>query len=88
MSVNSSRGGEADGGGGPKAVQPVGEVTVPVFGAGDCGMVVIPETDVTVKTVLGEPENGSADQSDWGGNGVMLGPGSDCCSSAESSCSI
>ena len=88
MSVNSSSGGEADRGGGPKADQPVGEVAGLVFGAGDGGIVVIPETDVTVKTVLGEPEKGSADQSEWGGNGVVLGPGSDCCSSTESSCSI
>ena len=88
MSVYSSRGGETDGGGGPGLGHPVGEVTIPVVVAGDGGMVVIPVTDVTVKTELGEPEKGSADQSDRGGSGGLFGPGSGCCSGAESSCSI
>ena len=38
-------------------------------------MVVIPEAEVTTKAVLGEPENGTADQAgrEWAGRGVSAG---------------
>ena len=87
-SVNSSRAGEADNVSGPGSGQPTGIGTAPVFVACDGVMVVMQETDVTAKTVLGEPVNGSADQSEREGASGLRGPGSDCCAGSGSSCSI
>ena len=44
-----------------------------VVEAGDGEIDVMPETDVTAKTVLGEPAKGSADQSDLQDIGGLLG---------------
>ena len=49
---------------------------------------VIPEAEVTAKTVLGEPEKGSADQSDLRDIGGLLGAENGCCSGSEESWSI
>ena len=60
----------------------------PAVETGDCEIDVIPETDVTAKTVLGEPEKGSADQSDLRDSGGLLGAENGCCSGSEGSWSI
>ena len=48
----------------PGSCQPTGMGIALVVEAGDGEIDVMPETDVTAKTVLGEPAKGSADQSD------------------------
>ena len=59
-----------------------------VVEAGDGEIDVMPETDVTAKTVLGEPAKGSADQSDLQDIGGLLGAENGCCSGSEESWSI
>ena len=85
MSVKSVRAGEACESVAPKSCQPTGMGIAPVVETGDGEIDVIPETDVTAKTVLGEPEKGSADQSGLPDIGGLLGAGNDCCSGSEES---
>ena len=58
---------------------------MPLIRVGEGVMVVMPETDVTAKTVLGEPENGSADHAVRRCEGGLLGAGNDCCPASNSS---